>query len=57
MTEPDRLKLTDGVSAPDVSETVLVKNVLVVTALVEPVAVGSVGRRPLPVEVEDPTPL
>ncbi|KUI71959.1 hypothetical protein VM1G_07959 [Cytospora mali] len=48
---------TGRVAVPEVTETVLVENVLVVTALVEPVTVGNVGREPLPLEVEDPTPL
>jgi hypothetical protein len=57
VTEPDMLKLPDSVSMPVVTEIVLVENVLVVTALVEPVSVGNVGREPLPDEVRDPTPL
>lgn len=57
VTEPDMLKLPDSVSIPVVTEIVLVENVLVVTALVEPVSVGSVGRGPLPDEVRDPKPL
>lgn len=56
VSEPGKLEPPDGVSAPEVTETVLVKNVLVVIALVEPVTVGNVGRELLPAGVKDPTP-